>query len=174
MRGILKGMAILTLIFTAVAATLVAYGYVHRFPNITSGTIQVFDAKEQPEVLTRWKEEALTNRFQGLVLPDAEIKEDAQFVQYTVRLHNRGMLPVEWLSLEAPLQKGDLMLLPAAGPNVLRPRESGDLTLIVLRAPVSISTDRNLVLSGYVLGEKITVELPAGSSMPRWREERNP
>ena len=165
MRLFLKILAVLILVATLAAAGLSTYAWVKRFPVCGGGTVQEIPAAEQAELLKTWLDEAEKNAFPGTVcyrseeVPEAD---DSKFVQYTVRLVNSGFFPAEWISVSTENTEGDLMILGSGGANVLNAQSEGDMTLTMLCSSER-STDRELQVTCYVLGEKHTMILTAGS-----------
>ncbi len=166
MRRGLNVLAIVALVLTIAAAAAVLYGMNTLVPQVTGVTTSVTPAAQAQDTL----DAILRQREDGLFMgkefdhSDMLIGEESHFVTYTVRLHNLGFFPAEWISLDvSPLTDetgGDILQLENGGANVLYSGAQGDLSVTILTTMDDpAQRERTLQIDCYVLGRKQTIRV---------------
>ena len=166
MSKVLKVLAILVLLATIAGAGLVLYGINTLTPVVEQATVHVTPALQAQEVFDETMKQLREETFTGRVFTGAEgvTAENCSFLTYTLRLHNRGFFPAEWISLEIyPRQSvdgsvQDILQLDNNSANVLGARSRGDLAATILCKGDAQQTQRNYVLTCYVFGKKLVIQ----------------
>lgn len=85
------------------------------------------------------------------VMPDS-----FAFLTLTVRMQNRGLLPMEWIRIEVAPDAADAVQLPESRTPTLAGSTRSDFSATVLTR-TGASEARALTITYYVLGQKFTV-----------------
>jgi len=162
MGRIMKVLAIAALLVTIAGAGALLYAVNHLSPVVVQESVVITPAREAQEIFDRTAAQLSDETFTGRVFADsAEL--DAQncvFLTYTVRLHNEGLFPAEWISLDIrPAETGeDVCQLDNYSANVLGSRTQGDIAATVLARGDGARTQRAYTVTCYVLGRKTVLE----------------
>ena len=167
MNRLLKILAVLMLMVTVAGAAAVLYGVNTMRPQVVQAVSSVTPAADVQEVFDQTIEKAAQGIFAGKMYADP-LTLDAQacsFVTYTVRLHNKGFFPAEWISLQVqPVSSEngqDVLVLDSGGANVLPAGAQGDLSVTLLTTVDGEQPQRTIEISCYVFGRKQTVYVQA-------------
>jgi len=159
MRKGLMILAFVVLLVTLLGAVAVLYGMNTLTPEVVQVVSSVIPADQAQDTFYSALDACSSGLFGGRIFGDP-LAYDAQqcsFVTYTVRLHNRGFFPAEWIALQASSVQGDLLELPGGGANVLPAGAQGDLSVTVLTSLEKPLAHRAIEVTCYVFGRKQTM-----------------
>lgn len=166
MSKVLKGLAIAALLVTVIGAGAVLYGINTLMPAVEQVSVAQVPAEEQLGVFDELIRQLEEETFAGALLTEDTSNlraEDCTFVTYTVRFHNRGFFPAEWISLEVQPSDGtEILTLADNSAHVLPAGSQGDLSVTLLRRNGE-KTERKLRATCYVFGRKIVFDVPDGA-----------
>ena len=158
MKRLLNLCAIVTVSLTLCAGLFFIHEYMNLRIKIVNFSVKTASADEVPELDENWLTLHRRQSFPGLIInPSPE--GDLVFIEGRVRLRKEGILPAEWIALEVKPMNGDVMILPDTKASVLKAGEEGDLTVHILCSREVKETIRELVLSYYILGKRMTMDL---------------
>lgn len=155
----MRVLAIVVLIVTIAGAGAVLYGINTLAPVVEQTSVLVTPAAQAQEIYDAAVAQARDGTFTGRAFGGVAGLEaqDCTFLTYTVRLHNRGFFPAEWIALEVQPVDGDLLQLDNFQANVLPSGSRGDVAATVLHLGDAQDTQRAFTVSCYVFGRKITL-----------------
>lgn len=165
MRKTLNALAIVVLAVTVLGAGAVLYGMNTLKPQVIQASCTITPAQDARDVFDQALEQVAQGVFAGEQFSQTLSlnAEDCRFATYTVRLHNRGFFPAEWIALKvqpASAQAGeDILVLENAGANVLPAGAQGDMAVTVLTTIADPQPPRTIELTCYVFGQKQTVHI---------------
>lgn len=159
----MKVLAIIALLVTIAGAGLVLYGINTLTPVIEQIHVAVTPAVQAQDVFDGVLSQVRDGTFTGRLYGDTAglQAQGCTFVTYSVRLHNKGFFPAEWISLIIQPAQGeaghDLLQLDNSGGNVLAARSQGDIAATVLTAGDAANSQRNFEIACYVLGRQVRI-----------------
>lgn len=159
----MKVLAIVALLVTIAGAGLVLYGINTLTPVIEQIHVAVTPAVQAQEIFDGVLSQVRDGTFAGRIYGDTAglQAQGCTFVTYSVRLHNKGFFPAEWISLIIQPVQGaeahDLLQLDNSGGNVLAARSQGDIAATVLTAGDAAVTQRDFEIACYVLGRQVRI-----------------
>lgn len=160
MAKAMKVLAIAALLVTIVGAGALLYAVNHLSPVVVQTNVVLTPAWQAQDVFDAAAAQLNSETFTGRVFSDAS-GLDAQactFLTYTLRLHNKGFFPAEWVSLDMHPSEEDICQLDNHKPNVLGSRTQGDIAATLLTRGDAADTQRGYTVTCYVLGRKIVFE----------------
>lgn len=97
--------------------------------------------------------------FYGTVYQELEFTypESYTFVSFTVRMRNRGLLPMDWIRIEVAPEENDILQLAADRTPSLAGGSTADFSTALL-CRSGADADRKITLTYYVLGYPFRVE----------------
>ncbi|MDR1600446.1 MAG: hypothetical protein LBS11_11350 [Oscillospiraceae bacterium] len=139
-------------LYLRLSANLSAQGaYIEVHP--AAGSLAVFD-----DLKARLEDGSFT----GEVVSDADLgsPDGYEFLVYTVRLRNYGMLPAEWIRIEiAPEREWDVIALGETRGFSLAAFSTGALSGTML-ARSGGNPARTVTIRYYVYGRMLTIDVP--------------
>lgn len=166
MNKVLKGLAIAALLVTVIGAGTVLYGINTLTPAVEQVSVTQVPAAQQQGVFDELVRQLEEDTFAGVLLTEDTSNlraEDCTFVTYTVRFHNKGFFPAEWISLEVQPSDGtEILTLADNSAHVLPAGSRGDLSVTLLRRNGE-EAERKLRTTCYVFGRQIVFDVPAGA-----------
>lgn len=160
MAKVMKALAIAALLVTIAGAGALLYAVNNLVPAVVQTNIAITPAWQVQDGFDRTAAQLADETFTGRVFGDAA-GLDAQgctFLTYTLRLHNKGFFPAEWVSLDMHPAGDDICQLDNYSANVLGSRMQGDIAATLLTRGDAADTQRSYTVTCYVLGRKMTFE----------------
>lgn len=162
MSKAIKVIAILALIVTIAGALVVLYGVNTLVPQAVQVSVAATPAAQAQDTFDAVMDQVAQGTFHGRILSETGgvTADQAAFLTYTVRLHNKGFFPAEWISVACAPREDvssdtrDLLQLDNYGANVLAGGSQGDIAATVLTTIDPQKTAALLEVTCYVLGEK--------------------
>lgn len=173
MNRAMKVLAIAVLLVTLAGACVVLYGMNTLVPQAEQMTVSRISASEAPEAFEALRVQLEEGTFSGRLYGETESlnAENCWFETCTVRLHNRGFFPAEWISLDVvPVSSTDgggedVLQVADPGAYVLIAGSRGDLSATVLTTLPQGVQPRQVRVTCYVLGREITFEVTQTESL---------
>jgi hypothetical protein len=146
---------------TLVVLALAAVGIFWRGAQleIVDVSAEVRLASGEPTVYGQLLADLQDAAFDGAKLQEGELGAAGayQFVTYSVRLRNNGLLPAEWIQLQIHTGEGDAVLYNEPRSFTLSPSASGNIARTVLmKADADVS--RVASVTYYVYGHQFSID----------------
>ncbi len=161
MNRVLKVLAIAVLLVTIIGAGAVLYGLNTLKPAVEQVYVTEMPAVQAQEMFDQVVRQLEEETFAGTLLAEDTSNlhaEDCTFVTYTVRFHNRGFFPAEWISLEALPDSTGILALADNSAHMLPAGGRGDLSVTLLRKNGE-ANERTLRTTCYVFGRQIVFDV---------------
>ncbi|GHU76678.1 hypothetical protein AGMMS49992_22770 [Clostridia bacterium] len=157
----MKRLAVILLIIAALAGSAALYLRLSAVLTVTDAYVEVHPAADSPAVYSDLQQKLSEGSFTGRILSDADLTapDGYEFLVYTVRLKNNGILPAEWIQLE---------IQPSVGLDVLQVGEPRGFSLAAfstgaLSGTLLSRTDgdpaRIVTVRYYVYGRLFTIDV---------------
>jgi len=156
----MKVLAIIVLLVTIAGAGVLLYAVDNLSPVVVQTDAVATPAQQAQDVFDATAEQLTRETFKGRVFGEAAglDAQDCTFLTYTVRLHNKGFFPAEWVSLDIRPEEEDICQLDNYSANVLGSRMQGDIAATLLTRGDAANMQRSYTVTCYVLGRKIVLE----------------
>ncbi len=172
MRIFLKILAILVLMVTVLAAGTVLYALETRVPEITIIQSRAIPAAEARDSFESLQGQLEAGTCTGHVFrEESPVLENSTFLNLTLRLHNRCLLPMEWIETAVVPEEGDILEERDERPKVLAAFAEGDLPLRILTENENMS--RRIRIRYYLLGKAFDTEIQVNFN-PELAEDEQP
>ena len=171
MRIFLKILAIFVLIVTVLAAGVVLYALETRVPEMTVIQSRAIPAAEAGDSFESLREQLEAGTCTGHVFREASpVPENSTFLSLTLRLHNRCLLPMEWIEAAVVPEEGDILEERDERPKVLAAFAEGDLPLRILTE--SGTDSRRIRVRYYLLGKALETEIQVNFNPQKAEDEQ--
>ena len=160
MRVFVRILAGLVFALTLLLCALLLY-LRHSGPVFTEGTVQLLSRDENPALWESWLNRMDPN---GEETQEDDLRRDTEnsrMIVYSVNVSNPGPIPVEWIGIMPEIRPAETLVSADNGPLVLAPHSEGTLKAAILSRGADEKEPRSLTISGYRLGEMVTVRLEA-------------
>jgi len=162
MGRIMKVLAIVVLLVTVAGAGALLYAVNSLSPVVVQAGVVATPAWQAQDVFDAAAAQLANETFTGRVYSDTAGLDagSCTFLTYTVRLHNKGFFPAEWVSMDIrPAADGsDICQLDNYSANVLGSGTQGDIAATVITRGDGANAQRAYTVTCYVLGRKIVFE----------------
>ncbi len=161
MRAFVRVLAGLVFALTLLLCALLLY-LRHSGPVFKEGTVQLLSREEDPILWESWMKR-MDPREKETRKDDLRVwdSENSRMIVYSVNLGNPGPIPVEWIGITPEIRPDEMLVSADNGPLVLAPNSEGTLKAAILSREADEKEPRILAISGYRLGEMVTVRLLA-------------
>lgn len=158
MRIFLKILAICLLAVTVLAAGTVLYAMETRIPGIEVISREAVSATRAQEAFATVREQLQSGTCTGHVFrEDVPEADQCTFLNLTLRLRNRCLLPMEWIEAAIVPEEGDILEERDERPRVLAAGAEGDIPLRILTENGTVLT-RRVRVTYYLLGKAFETE----------------
>ena len=134
----------------------------HSGPVFTEGNVQLLSRDENPALWESWMKRmdpsGEDTQEEALRVWDSE---NSRMIIYSVNLSNPGPIPVEWIGITPEIRPDEMLVSADNGPLMLASHSEGTLKAAILSRETDEKEPRSLMISGYRLGEMVTVRLLA-------------
>ena len=159
MAKAMKVLAIVVLLVTIAGAGVLLFAVNHLSPAISQVGVMITPAQDAQEIFEATIAQLENETFTGRVFADTVglSAEESTFLTYTVRLENKGLFPVEWVSLDIHPAQEDICQLDNYSANVLGSRMQGDIAATMLTRGDGTGTQCAYTVTCYTLGRKMVI-----------------
>ena len=148
--------SIVLAVLAALALLVVLWQTLHQELVVTGQGLKASEAETQPREYQAWIDAIDNKQFVGFVYQGQAGTEKAQFVTYTLRLANRGLLPAEMVEMQLVTETGDIAAYQEPSAVSILPGGEETLSLTLLTASRS-SLRRDLVVTYYLWGRLYSI-----------------
>ena len=148
--------SIVLAVLAALALLVVLWQALHQELVVTGQGLKASEAETQPREYQAWIDAIDNKQFVGFVYQGQAGTEKAQFVTYTLRLANRGLLPAEMVEMQLVTEAGDIAAYQEPSAVSIPPGGEETLSLTLLTASRS-SLRRDLVVTYYLWGRLYSI-----------------
>ena len=152
----MKKVALALMTVAGLALTVFLWQALHQELVITGQGLNAVEASERATEYEAWIHAIENQEFSGFVYDAAPAAERAQFVTYTLRLRNPGLLAAAMVELQLVSEVGDIAAYQEPAAVQIAPGGESTLSLTLLtaaRAPLR----RDLVITYYLWGRLTTI-----------------
>ncbi len=148
--------SIVLAVLAALALLVVLWQTLHQELVVTGQGLKASEAETQPREYRAWIDAIDNKQFVGFVYQGQAGTEKEQFVTYTLRLANRGLLPAEMVEMQLVTEAGDIAAYQEPSAVSIPPGGEETLSLTLLTASRS-SLRRDLVVTYYLWGRLYSI-----------------
>ena len=147
-------------LFLAVLAVLalltVLWQTLHQELVVTGQGLNAVEADRLEQEYASWISAIENRQFVGLVYQEEPAAEPAQFVTYTLRLRNGGLLPAEMVEMQLVTEAGDIAAYQDPEEADIAPGGEGTLSLTLLTVSRA-SLRRDIIVTYYLWGRLYSI-----------------
>ncbi len=152
----MKKSALCLAVLAVLALLTVLWQTFHQELIVTGQGLNATEADRREKEYTAWISAIENRQFAGFVYQEQPTDEKAQFVTYTLRLRNGGMLPAEMVEMQLVTETGDIAAYQEPAEVDIAPGGEGTLSLTLLTASRA-SLRRDLVVTYYLWGRLCSI-----------------
>ncbi|MDR2658258.1 MAG: hypothetical protein LBB86_10580 [Oscillospiraceae bacterium] len=163
----MKRLAVALLAIVILAGGAALYLRLSANLSVIGAYIEIHPAAESMAVYEDLKGKLADGSFTGDILSDADLgsPEGYEFLVYTVRLRNYGILPAEWIRIEiAPAPDWDVIAVGEPRGFSLAAFSAGTLSGTML-ARAGGNHARIVTIRYYVYGRMFTIDVPVNRAV---------
>lgn len=157
-------LACILVLITLLAGAFVGYCYYGAKMEIEGIAATLTPAVEAVGTYDSVRSQLANGSFLGTKYYDTEflMPESFAFLTLTVRMSNRGMLPMDWIQIEVKPNLADALQLPAERTPSLAGNSRADFSTVILTR-AGVETARKVTVKYYVLGQQFSVTYDMGT-----------
>ena len=152
----MKKAALFLAILAVLALLTVLWQTLHQELIVTGQGLNAVEAERLEKEYTSWIDAIENRQFVGFVYQEEPSADKAQFVTYTLRLRNDGLLPAEMVEMQLVTEAGDIAAYQEPAEVDIAPGGEGTLSLTLLTASKA-SLRRDIVVTYYLWGRLYSI-----------------
>ena len=152
----MKKTAIVLAVFAALGLLTVLWQTLHQELVVTGQGLKAVEAETLPREYQAWVDAIDNRQFVGFVYQGQAGTDKAQFVTYTLRMKNGGLLPAEMVEMQLVTEAGDIAAYQEPSAVSIGPGGEETISLTLLTASRS-SLRRDLVITYYLWGQLYSI-----------------
>ncbi|MEG0766563.1 MAG: hypothetical protein RR482_02505 [Clostridia bacterium] len=160
----MKYIAWALVIVVVLVGAVMGYAYAGAHLQYEGVRVEVMPAQEQRTLYDTTRNAISLDSFTGVQFQKSDLlmPESYQWMTYTVRLSNKGVLPAEWLRIEVRPDASDVLQLGEERGFTLAAGGKGDLRGTMLTR-VGAKQARMLHITYYVMGRAYSLDIDMGA-----------
>ena len=152
----MKKSALFLAVLAALALLTVLWQTLHQELIVTGQGLNSVEAERLEKEYTAWISAIENRQFVGFVYQEEPEADEAQFVTYTLRLRNGGLLPAEMVEMQLVTEAGDIAAYQDPEEMDIAPGAEGTLSLTLLTASRT-SLRRDIIVTYYLWGRLYSI-----------------